>query len=321
MSLIVLSISSCGRHDEEVKGFNLLVGKEVKVDSVMNECLMAPASMVVVGDELLVANFKRDTLVDVFELPNLAYLRSGVVKGEGPDELRHANVISMLKHDYESVSMMNMTGTGVDIIDANMLKPSGKVVYHMPEGWTYVQTCCFSADGRQIMQRGELPMSWAVVDKDGNVECQIDPDVPQAISGEVSDDFSNMIIKTAHCATPHGKDVIAICYKCAPVVDFYTVAGELKCRVAADYSVGDSPQMWAIGVQPTEDLLYVNYHDPSDAEFSKSTIVAFDWDGNVNESYMVDRVVGAFAVDKKNGRIYFSSKGDSDCLYWFSVEE
>ncbi|MDE6368996.1 MAG: hypothetical protein K2K94_07145, partial [Muribaculaceae bacterium] len=95
--------------------------------------------------------------------------------------------------------------------------------------------------------------------------------------------------------------------------------GNLKHRVTGEYTRGERLNKTAIYIQDTDNLLYVNYHDPADSDFTHSTIVAFDWDGKQVETYQVGIMVTTFAVDEKNKKIYFTTQGDNDNLYWFEI--
>ena len=319
LGLVIVVAGSCADKGKETQFFDLRSGHEVEIDSVLADCVLAPAGMAMAGDELVVANFNRDTIFDVFELPSLRRVRSGGVVGQGPGELSSDQVMSLQEYDNYSVSLKDMFGGGVDIINVSDFEITDNIRLKIPEKWNYVQHAGFLSDDRQLLQCGDMPMNWVIVDRDGETVAEMSPEVPSELLATNDDYFGKRLIRSAHFAAPRQKDVIAICAKCYPAVDFYDGKGTLKSRMVSEFTPGDRPQMWAIYVRSTEERLYVNYHNPADTEFTRSTIVVFDWDGNVRDVYQIGKAVGVFAVDEKNGKIYFSSYGDNDYLYKFDI--
>lgn len=52
---------------------------------------MNPSNILVTGDKLVMFNMKKDTIFDVFRLPDCSYMFSAGYKGEGPNDFQHVD--------------------------------------------------------------------------------------------------------------------------------------------------------------------------------------------------------------------------------------
>lgn len=162
-------------------------------------------------------------------------------------------------------------------------------------------------------------MEWGIVNKDYKIEATLAPELPDDVIAWASNDMNKMFARIAQCAVSEKNNTIAIVSSCLPIIDFYALDGNHKRRIIGDYTLGERLNKTAIYTQSTDGLLYVNYHDPADSDFTRSTIVAFDWDGKQIETYQVGIMATTFTVDDKNKKIYFTTQGDNDNLYWFDI--
>ena len=317
---IISIISSCSTPQNDTTIINLSGGKTVTVDSIATPCIFAPTGMFIIGDELILSNFRPDTDFDVFEIPSLKYTRSGGIVGAGPEDISGGSIsLSTKKFDNNHLSMLNNSGHGVNIIDADGLISIYHKQLYIPEEWYYVQNHHFLSDGRQLLQQGRLPMEWGIVNKDFEIEVSFTPKLPDEVIALADDDMKKMFAHTAHSAVSEKEHLIAIIASCRPIIDFYDFSGKLKRHVIGSYTHRDNLDKTTIYTQNTDNLIYINYHDPADTDFTHSTIVAIDWEGNQVETYQVGIMVTTFAVDEKNKKIYFTTNGDNDNLYWFDL--
>lgn len=291
------------------------------VDSVATPCLFVPAAMNIIDDELIIANIRQDTLFYVFDLPSLSYSRSGGVIGPAPEELTTGGSLALTtkKIHHNLLSVIDETGHSVKIIEPKDLTVTGQEPLLIPADWYYVQNYQFMSDGRQLMQQGQLPMAWAIVNSGNHIDRAIEPQLPEDVNAWATDDMNKIFVRTAHGAVSDKHKAIAIVSSALPIIDFYDFDGNHKSRVIGEYTLGQRLFKTGIYVQATDDLLYVNYHDPADTENTRSTIAVFDWDGNRVDAYQVGILVTTFAVDEKNHKIYFTSDNENDNLYWFDI--
>lgn len=291
------------------------------VDSIATPCLFVPAAMAIIDDELFIANFRHDTIFYVFETPSLKYERSGGVVGPGPEELSSGGSLALATQKFKGhfLSMLDNAGQGVNIIAPDELNVIGHETLYLPADWYYAQNHHFLSDGRQLLQQGSWPMGWGIANKDCQIETAFEPQLPDDVTAWASDDTNKIFARSAQCAVSEKNNSLAIVANCLPIIDFYDFDGNHKRRIIGDYTLGERLAKTAIYIQPTDDLLYVNYHDPADTGYTHSTIAVFDWDGNQVETYQVGIMVTTFAVDEANKKIYFTTDGDNDNLFWFDI--
>ena len=320
LSVAISIITSCSSHDGESSKLDLSCGKKVSIDSITTPCTFAPAAMTIIGNELFVANIRQDTVFNVFELPSLKYVRSGGIAGPGPGAISGGTLaLATTKFNDKFLSLIDVSGLGINIIEPVELKATEHEIFFSPADWNYIQNYSFLSDGRQLLQRGHMPMDWGIVNEDYEIETSFEQQLPDDVISWADSDMNKMLIRSAHCAVSEKNNAIAIVSSCLPIIDLYDFEGNLKRRIIGEYALGDRIAKTAIYIQSTDDHIFVNYHDPADTNNTHSTIAVFDWDGKQVETYQVGILVTTFAVDEVNKKIYFTTDKDNDNLFWFDI--
>ncbi|MDE6367707.1 MAG: TolB-like 6-bladed beta-propeller domain-containing protein, partial [Muribaculaceae bacterium] len=298
---------------------NLNAGKHVEVDSVAYDCLLAVRSMAIVNDTLVIANNNDDVYFETYSLPSLQHIASGGNKGQGPGEFVDPLVSSMKPYFDGTFIIKESMGFSFDVVSLSTLSKIGQLSPQLPEDWYYVQDAFYLDKNLLAGENGYSPHVWAIFDQDGKELTEFPQTVPDDIKALAVDDFSKLVFDVSWGAASAKEKVLAIGYRTYPSVEYYDFEGQLVSKLESPYTVGDKLESWLSGLVASDEYLYINFRNRTPDAKSVNSIVKTDWHGAIKASYLVDRPVYNFAVDEKNGKIYFNSKqvSDDDYIYLF----
>lgn len=294
------------------------IEKPVQIDSVSLGYLINPFSMRIIGSYLVMANAGRDSIIDICSVPELKRISSGIRHGSGPDEIISPNLASLCGSNDTAYLM-----TGLSAVVAAIKIPGLDNVenkrFKLPSGWEYTQAIIPVTDDMSLMQRGTLPMDWALVTNCGDIKRILSCDIPQDVKSAVANDnFSQMQVRSSVGVVSQDGKHVAICYKCFPLIEIFDVNSEIVKYVDIDYEFKNN-ELWIINADCTEKSLYVNIHNPNDKDFTHSTILNVNWNGEIEAAYAIPCAVAAFCIDDKQKILYFTSV-NSDKIYTLKLE-
>lgn len=286
----------------------------VTLDSIASPAILNATAMTISGEYLAVVNSGRDSIVDIFNLADGSYAGSGIRNGEGPDEILAPNLMQIADAGENLIAIMTGAPSEVAMISLPDMRVR-KQEYRLPEEWGYVQSLAPLSDDLYFAQQGDMPMNWAIADKEGNIKSLFRTELPDEITDKIpQDEFSQMMAQTATGVHSEKEGMTAICYRTTPRVALFD--GQGRCTAVLN---NDAPwrerSVWIVDAQDGDGSFFVNIHNPEDTDFTHSTILEIDWEGNIVNTYNVPIAVGAFAIDPGNRMLYFTTYHDSDFIY------
>jgi hypothetical protein len=294
------------------------IKSEVKVDSINPNCILNPFSMRVVNHMLVISNNARDSVIDVFSLPEVTKIATGVCKGNGPDEIVSPNTASLRKYKSSTVQLQIGIPATLATIRLPDLSIVNKKTYTIPKDWKYTQSIIPIEDGLSLVQQGELPMKWATINQDGDICHTFDCEIPEQLIAQTQDDmFPQMLLRSSIAEVSSDGAHIVICYRTFPKINIFDSEGVLVKSMTINYEYTPA-SVWIVNMDCTDDRVYINIHNPSDKEYSQSTILSINWDGEIVKAYAVPKGVAAFCVNDQDGVIYFTTSV-ADYIYTFRI--
>lgn len=321
----MFSAASC-MGEKSVTGtteFDFSDARHVSPDTfkIDDSILLYPWGMRACGSNLIVASDKRDTIFDVFTIPEIRYKSSGIIKGSGPDEVAHA-MLTTLERAPQPDCLTFLTGVPSEIVTVHVpdLHVVDKSVHRMPEGWHGEQNMLKPGGDTVLAQRFDMPLDWIIADGDGNTVATLDVPVPDDILAAAgNDEWNRMLMHSAiGLRSPDGSRV-AICTKVYPSVFIFDSRGNKIGRANMPYEAQIAG--YIVSADSNSEGIYVCYHDPADKEFKESTIVVIDWNGNYVKSYIVPGQVTPLTVDEEGKYIYYGGHRDENNLYQLSIKQ
>jgi len=315
---VLTVLSSCKDRNAAVEEIDFAGWTSVTIDSVSINAVINPMSMAISGDRLTVAGRGDSTVITTFPLPGLDSHSCFGRVGQGPDELISPGLGTMRPLDGKSVYLM--AGIPATIYTVNV---SSKRIdtrrFPLPNDWGYAQSIVPLGKDAFLAQRGTLPMEWVLFDGNGEEIFFIEPAVPEEADRKAGDnDIRKMFLRTSFGnVNPRGDRVVISCRNLA-TVDIYDLGGNLLKEIRYPHET-DPDDLWIVNTYPTENRLFINYHNPEDTGFTHSMMLAIDWDGNVAGRWRVPKAVGPFCVDKNSSTLYFFGANDYDNIYFLTL--
>ena len=314
--LVFVACASCSK--EQQTSYLPIEGEiEVHLDSIISQPPLNAMSMVATKDFLVVANAGRDSIIDIYTLPSGEFIGSGVVAGEGPGEIVRPDIRTLAVINENIINIQ----TGKPGVSADISLPNLKVTaksYTLPSQWDFAQAIV-PVDNGYIMQEGSLPNNWALTDNTGNIKTVFHTEIPKSIAEKTSgNEFAQILAKTSVGLYSKEAGRMAICYKMFPEIHLFDINGEKK-NILKNDSPWTGDALWIVGAQSTSGAIYINIHNPSDKDFSESSIIVIDWNGNVKSCYKVPKAVGAFCVAENIRTIFFTGYHESDYIFKFDI--
>lgn len=314
---LVLTICSCSKVDKST--IDISRGIEVEIDSVASGCVLLPVSMRIIDDMLVLGNNKRDTICDIFSLPDLGHIGSGLVKGNAPDAVLSPIVHTMTAYPGGNVCML----TGHPGVVAVVSIPTFSVIQRRPimtpPEWPFPGAVEPVGYESVFTHNADLPCDWALLDKDGNSLAAMPCNVPPEIDRDIPDeDIEKRLIRSSIGLVSPDHTRFAVILKCMPVISLYKKDGSLVNLIEVPHTY-KGPYGWVLSAISTNDCIYVNFRSPEDNAAGRVAVAAIDWEGNLIKVYKVAKPVGAFCVDEKRAKIYFTTVNDDDNIYSFRL--
>lgn len=317
-TLILVTNISC---TEEHTSYLPIEGEtKVHIDSLISHPPLNAMSMGATKDFLVVANSGRDSIIDLYALPSGEFICCGVVAGGGPGEVIHPDTRGMTITDD---SLINIP-TGKPHISAVISLPELKVTNQtipIPNGWNFTQAMVPINNMKgYFMQNGSLPNNWALVDESGAIKTNYDTEIPKSMAKKVShNEFAQILARSSIGVYSAKAQRFAVCYKTFPEVRIFDINGKQINILRNNDHTWTGEKLWIVSAQSTSESIFINIHNPDDREFTESSVIEIDWDGNVKSSYKVPRAVGAFCVTNDSHTVFFTGNRDSDYIYKFEI--
>lgn len=293
----------------------------VATDSAEIAEVINPAVMLVADGRLIVGSFNTDTVFYSYSLPELAPEGRGVAIGQGPADIYTPMVMGAQLSPDGLIALPYGGRGGMALVDPSTLEITEKMTFPLPADWMFVQNVVWVAPGKYLEQRGDLPLSWAIVGAGGEVVSEAEPTIPEAVAAKAGRDLSaDIIVRTAIGVANAEYGRWAVCYRVFPQIEVFGADGKLIKRELIDLDY-DMKSACLVNAKSDNKGFYVNYQSPDGKEYA-SVILHFDWDGTLVNAYAVEQKIGAFAVDSnKTGRVYFTTIGDAERIYSFAIKD
>lgn len=293
--------------------------KVAAIDSVEIAEVINPAVMLVADGRLIVGSFNTDTVFYSYSLPELAPDSRGVAIGQGPGDIYNPMVMGAQLSPDGLVALPYGGRGGMALVDPSTLELTEKMTFPIPADWIFVQNVVWIAPGKYLEQKGNLPLSWAMVGPAGEVVSEAEPTIPDALAAKAGRDLSaDMIVRTAVGVASADNGRWAVCYRVFPQIEVFGADGKLIKRELLDLDY-DMKIACFVNAKSDSKGFYVNYQSPGGKEYG-SAILHFDWDGNLVNAYPVEQKIGAFAVDShKTGRVYYTTMAGAERIYSFEM--
>lgn len=313
IAAIVAGCSSAKSSYEEVDFADALTADP---DTFQLDVLMWPSGMKATGGNLVVQNMKRDTIFDLFTLPDVVYSGSGIIKGSGPDEVIAALPLS-LNRGFQSGQLTFSSGLPSQV--AVMRVPGFRITdnrrHEMPDGWVGEQNMMLLCGDTVLAQQFTLPLDWIIVDGTGNVVTTLDIPMPDDIKTAAgNDERARMMSRTAYAVPLPDRSRFAICTRVYPSVSIFDREGRNITTLTMPYA----PVLkgnYITSCDANEQGIYLVYHDVEKGMDDGYVIAAIDWDGNLMKAYNVPGPIGAVTVDDESNAVYFTGDGYDNCIY------
>ncbi|MCC8070286.1 MAG: TolB-like 6-bladed beta-propeller domain-containing protein [Bacteroidales bacterium] len=319
---LILSFSAAisGCQQEKInKTFDINGGTVVALDSVATPCILNPFAMKTVGERLVIANRGRDTIFDVFSLPQCRYIASGIAQGVGPDEIYSPQPFTLARYGANEVCMATGHPCMLSIINVDPLSVAGQHRLVLPERWQYTQSWALVGQDSLFAQQGSLPMDWALLNSQGTPLATLQVEVPEEVIRAIGEgEMAESLAKSSLGAVNPHHTRLAVAYRSFPRICIYDMNLRLISELEGEYEPAGRG-VWIVNVDATARALYVNLHDPHDTSFTSSTILAIDWEGRPAGQYRVPKAISAFSVDEAAGRLYFSTPVEDDHIFSFPL--
>lgn len=309
-------LSGCGSVSDST--LDLSDAESTAVDSTATDCTLYPLAMQVIDNRIVIANGKRDTVCDVFDLPDMKLVATGVIAGSAPDEVPNPFAITMKRFDANSISMLTSISSTLAVIDVPSLNTVDMITYTPPAKWPFMAEITPLGRDSVFAQCPALPMDWAIVDNTGSVVATMPCIVPADIDAAATEEFQKMLLRASIGLASPDHSRFAVCMKSIPAIAIYDNNGRLINTVKADFEYNDG-HTWIRYAASCDDAVYANIQSPDDKKIGHTVIAALHWDGTPGKIYRIPKPAGAFCVDRTHGVIYFTTLEDDDNIYSFRL--
>ena len=326
---LYLLFASCSSHERTiVTQFTNEIVLNAKVISVP-PILFLPEALFIVNDYLIVMQPQKDTIFNVFHLPECAYLYSGGTKGGGPNEFvqPYSNFVSVSKSDFKIidaglfVKTIHMNNNTFLINNTKRITNNDQLINGMVElnNSTYCILNCISADKEYLM-----------VDTAG-VETAFS-NYPKLTPVNSAEEGFSIYFKYL-VAPPIKKDKFAAFYNSFKFIRYYDINGNLLKEI--DVNINPSHTSITYDIRDR----YIYYYKPvateryiyalcmnktdraleNDLESMNMEIQVWDWNGKPVMKYILDKPFTVFTVSSDDKTLYASSFFVEDEIFVFDM--
>lgn len=290
-----------------------------QMDSTDAGVLLNATGMVVTGDYLVISSLNKDTIFDVFDVNKLNHLYSGLVYGQGGNDMLPFRWMRPLADNR-----FYTVGLGVPVITVieagNRLEISGRNKLEWEKD--ICQNLYPLKDGKMLIQPGKKQGEWSLY----NVMAGKIVDMPDFPFKEYEPDYDWMETfqnKAAHVAVNTAKERIAFFYCKFPYMQLFDFEGNVLYESCVGEHITDplkffrKDEMYYSGCTYTDEFVFVKYL-PAQAEADKTYFQVWDWEGNLLSLFEIEDRINLFAVSP-DGRRMYAAKNDNDHIFWCDI--
>lgn len=319
LAFLLLLFGACSKHPTEVFPLPDDVCT-LHLDSVDSGVILNATGIVASSDYLVVSNLSRDTIFDVFDRNSLRHLYSGLIYGQGPDDMLPFRWIRHYKgNEFYAVGLGAPILTEIALDNRMNVKRRKKIEWEKD----ICQNIYPLSDDKVLIQPGKKCGEWSLHDiSTGKIV-----DMPEFpfIGRNDSDDMIEMFKKRAvNVAVKSDGKRIAFFYAMLPFVRFYDSEGMILHEWSVGQEITDAAdnlvekKRYFTSCVSSEELIFVKY-DGLDTTGDCTCLQVWDWDGFLLGSFRIDSRVNLFTVSPDSNKLY-AVKGDNDFIFWCDLQ-
>jgi hypothetical protein len=292
--------------------------KEIKTSVIQTEpVILAPDEMFIMNDRIWIFQNKKDTLFDVFDLPDCNYLFSTGMKGQGPNEFIFptGKTIQADKEGFTILDMNVMKTVTLQTDNSLHTVKSGKIFDQFPvNGFIKLNDSLFCAFADCATgTAGSYEYQLKNLSKEGEIKFSEYPD----LTGKKFEGDERCQIYYKYLVANPSERRFAAFYSFFKFFRIYSYEGKLEREIqvktlpfqSGDVENWEERKLYYGRPFATERYIY--------ALCSANEMQVWDWNGNPIIQYDLDKDFFAFAVSEKYKKVYLvcAEETDSDKIY------
>lgn len=289
---------------------------KLHLDSINSGILLNGTDIIATENFLVIANYLKDTIFDVFNIDNLNYLYSDITLGHGPNDILNFRSIRYLnKNNIYSIGLgIPLTsrisiGQEVDIEENMMIDLEGDICQDM-----YILS-----DDKILIQQNKGEGEWALYNKNNKEFTNLPKSIYNGFEPKASD-IQTFQYRAVNVAIKNDKSKFAFFNYYLPYIRIYDSNGNLTYQSFVEknpedyYSLLLEEEVYYSRCYATNDYIFVKYFS-SDEQKKGTSIQVWDWDGKLQHLIELDSELHLFTISTDAKRL-FGLKMDSDYIYY-----
>ena len=290
--------------------------------------LLLPEALFIVDNFLIALQPDKDTIFDVFQLPECTYLYSDITKGGGPNEfvVPYANFVSVGNSEFKIidsgifVKTARITNDSISITNRKRISD-----YELVNGMVE-----FNDGSYCILNRMTGDKEYLKINGIEKIEFS---DYPELTSNKNQKENQFTTYFKYLVAPPESKDKFAAFYNKFKFIRYYDINGNLTkeidvsiepCHTVITNDIRDNFTYYYKPVA-TERYIYALCLNKTDRDLEKDfesmnmEIQVWDWNGEPVIKYILDKSFTVFTVSSDDKTLYASSFYVEDEIYVFDM--
>ncbi len=325
--LATLILSSCHSPSSEIIITEFpekvkLSAKTIKTKPI----ILAPKEMFIINDRLWIFQNQKDTIFDVFHLPDGEYLYSTGTKGKGPNEFISPRFIQKMNNGFSILDNTEVRIT--EIADNGLLKTieSYRPFNIFPiNGFVRLNdslVCAFAYCATGMKGKYEYRMANRFTEKE-----KVFSLYPNLTSKEYEGDQRCQIYYKYLASNPQTSQIAAF-YTYFKYIRFYNYDGSLEKEIHVNITPYESVNienqeermMYYVKVVSTERFIYaLCLNTQGDDDISMLEIQVWDWNGTPIIQYALDRTFDTYTISEENKKLYTAFEENEDEIYMYDL--
>jgi len=288
--------------------------------SVNNDVILNPTGIIATPDYLVVSNLLRDTIFDVFDRRSMRYLHSGLIYGQGPNDMLPFRWVRPLTENNFYV-----VGLGVPVLTEIEVRTNLRVKKREKIEWEkdICQNIYPLSDGKILIQPGKKSGEWSIYDTIGEEVTDM-PEFPFKRFEDETDMFLKFQNRSVNVAVNDNDGRIAFFYTMFPHVRFFNKNGSILFETNVGKEIKNisnyfnERHMYYTGCLAVGDFIFAKYN-PKEVNSDFTYFQIWDWNGCLLATFKIAGKINLFAVSP-DIRMLYAVKGDKDYIYCSSLD-
>jgi hypothetical protein len=303
---------------------------ELSVSVIKTEpIILYPEQMFITGNQLFVFQSKKDTLFDVFRLPDCMYMYSVGTKGQGPNEflrpnsgtIQPVNDNEFTVLDYHAVKRVAVKENGT----LETVESFTPFKVFPINGYAMINDSLFCSYAFCAMGKtGDFDFEYNMVNRYTKIEKMFSP-YPKLTAKNYEGDEKCQIYHKSRIVHPKGH-LFASFYFYFKHFRIYNYKGEIIKEISVKTEPYNSDNLedfekrkfYFIKPFATDHYIYVMCKH-SNAGSHQQELQVWDWDGNPVIQYFLNGDFSTYAISEKYRKLYATNTTNEDEIYTYDL--